>query len=87
MRQPSKYSADFLIDIANSAEIPMRNTNPWQWWPYPAKDGWIVSVYFDADEFDHIGYFVTPCGGLVDFWDWEDGPEKARMASWPQHEL
>lgn len=64
-------TADQLLSIFQSANIPLTAQFEEQWWmvvPFQAKNGWIVHVYYDGDEFDYVDSITTPDGITLDFW-------------------
>lgn len=77
------YSADFLLDIANTADCPRINReHDFGDQPFPAKDGWTVVIFYDAGDLDYIAHFLTPDGEEIDFWKWPESEDRDRLIAW-----
>ena len=80
------YSAEFLISVAESANIPATSYELSPWRTFPAANGWQVMVYYDVDEFDYIEHFITPDGTIIEIWEWPESEEKKLLTSWREDE-
>jgi hypothetical protein len=86
---PTQYSADFLLDVAVSANMPSyRRDNDCANILFDARGGWKVSAFYDVGDFDFIDHFVAPDGEVIDPWEWELGdapdfnPEREKIIWW-----
>lgn len=69
---PTSFTADFLIDIANSAPFPLTVPEE-QWWQtltFDARDGWQVAIFYDGAEFDYVDHFIAPDGTVIEPFEW-----------------
>ncbi|AMD59398.1 hypothetical protein AWN88_14085 [Agrobacterium tumefaciens] len=90
MSNPTRYTIDFLIEIAESAGISeyVTEDNAWYDVEYKTADGWTVSCFYDHVEFDNINFFIAPDGTRLDFWDWHEesaeqyNRDKRRLMHW-----
>ncbi len=86
---PTTYSADFLLEIAVSANMPSCHPdNDCGHILFDARDGWKVYAFYDVGDFDYIEHFVAPDGEIINPWDWEMGedpnfnPEREKIIWW-----
>lgn len=86
---PTQYSADFLLDVAASANMPpFHPSNDCGHILFDARDGWKVEAFYDVGDFDYIEHFVAPDGEVIDPWEWEMGedphfnPEREKIIWW-----
>lgn len=86
---PTQYSADFLLEIAISANMPSWNgDNDSGNILFDARDGWKVEAFYDVGDFDYIEHFVAPDGEVIAPWEWETGedpdfnPEREMIIFW-----
>jgi hypothetical protein len=78
-----KYDALFLMGIAESTNAPEHDGKYYhEDVTFEAKDGWKCVMFYDGDELDYIAHFITPDGEIIDFWEWEDSPEKDTLTCW-----
>jgi hypothetical protein len=72
--------------IVESANAPMKLADESKWWTevaFPAKDGWVVTFFYDSEDLDYIHSITTPEGQELDFWTWpEHNPLKNALINW-----
>ncbi|TAW65421.1 hypothetical protein ELI15_14095 [Rhizobium ruizarguesonis] len=77
------YSADFLLDIADSVDCPRYdNALDFGNTPFAAKDGWTVVIFYDCGDLDYIAHIITPDGQEIDFWEWPESQDRDRLIAW-----
>lgn len=67
-----KWGQMFLLNIAHSSAPPDEQPGDSPNWcgemTLPARDGWLVCVFYDCGQLDYIDHFVTPTGEKLEVW-------------------
>lgn len=80
----SKYSDEFLLDIANSCGCPDYDPEQFDfgYHLFDAKHGWKVEVFYRAGEPDYLNRIISPAGREVGSWDDNGSEARQRLLSW-----
>lgn len=80
----TEYSAQFLLEIAESANPPYcLDGGIFEEKEFLARDSWKVIIFYDGGDLDYIDHFVSPTGEKIDFWKWpEDSLDREVLMHW-----
>jgi hypothetical protein len=62
-----RYDPAYLIDVAKSARFPYREPDDGgSYFDAPAKDGWVVRVFYKASRFRYVDSLISPAGETIE---------------------
>jgi len=80
----SRYSDEFLLDVANSCGCPDYDPDNYGHgeFVFEANGGWKVEVFYNGGMPEYINRFISPAGRDVGSWDDNGTESRNKLISW-----